>query len=423
MMRWTIGVLTCLCAATMVYGGDSWPDFRGPTHNGHADASQLPLTWSETQNVKWKTAIHGRAWSSPVVMGDQVWLTTATEDGRELFVVCVDLNTGKVLLDRKLFDVAEPQFAHHFNTYASPSPTIEPGRVYVTFGSPGTACLDTKTFEVIWQRTDFECNHFRGAGSSPVLFEDLLLMHFDGSDHQFVVGLDKKTGDTKWLTKRSIDYMDIDPKTGKPEADGDWRKAFSTPFVAEFDGKPVMLSLGSKALYAYDPRTGSELWRTEERTNHSGSSRPVVGGGLIYSPTGLPRPQLWAIRPGGSGVVNDTHVQWIVPRNVPQKPSILLVNDLLFMVDDGGIVTCLEAKTGKDVWRQRVKGKHSASPIYAAGRIYLFSEDGPVSVIEAGPTFKLLAENVLDEGFMASPAVIGRSLIIRTRTHLYRIEE
>jgi outer membrane protein assembly factor BamB len=245
-----------------------WPQFRGPDGTGHAPSADPPLSWAEGKNVRWKTAVHGRAWSSPVVLGDQVWMTTATEDGRELFAVALDRDSGKIVFDLKLFQVATPQYAHPFNTYASPTPVIEPGRVYVTFGSPGTAALDTKTGKVIWERRDLECNHYRGAGSSPILFGDLLLMHFDGSDHQYVVALDKRTGKTVWRTPRSIDFKDLGPD-GKPKAEGDYRKAFSTPHIVTVDGRPILVSLGGKATYGYDPRTGEELWRIEERGSHS----------------------------------------------------------------------------------------------------------------------------------------------------------
>jgi outer membrane protein assembly factor BamB len=339
-----------------------------------------------------------------------------------LFAVAVDRISGKILHDLKIFHVATPQFAHAFNTYASPTPVIEPGRVYVTFGSPGTAAIDTNTGKVIWERRDFECNHFRGAGSSPILFGDLLLMHFDGSDHQFLVALDKRTGKTVWRTERSIDFQDLGPD-GKPKADGDFRKAFSTPHIITVGGRPVMLSIGSKAFYAYDPRTGQELWKVIERGSHSASTRPVVGHGLVFVPTGFDASQLLAVRPDGSGDVTGTHVVWRAKGGVPQKPSVLLVGDQIFMVSDTGIATSLDAKTGDVVWKSRVDGTYSASPVAAAGRIYAFSEDGKTTVFEAAREFKVLAENFLEDGFMASPAIDGDAFILRTRTHLYRIEE
>ena len=196
------------------YVGDHWPQFLGPDGNGHSDALDLPLHWNERENVVWKTLIHDRGWSSPVILGSQVWLTTGTVDGRRLYALCLDRETGRVLKDLKLFDVAQPQYCHPFNSYASPTPVIEPGRIYVTFGSAGTACIDTRSFQVLWERRDIECNHFRGAGSSPILFQDLLIMNFDGSDHQFVVALDKRIGKTVWRTKRSIDFQDLDAPMG-----------------------------------------------------------------------------------------------------------------------------------------------------------------------------------------------------------------
>jgi hypothetical protein len=225
---------------------DSWPQFRGPGGRALSDAKGLPVTWSESRNVKWKTPIHGKAWSSPVILGDQVWVTTATEDGRELFAVCVDRESGKIVHDLKLFTVPAPQYADRFNSYGSPSPVIEPGRVYVTFGYAGTACLDTATGRVLWERRDIKVNHYRGPGSSPIVFRDLLIMHFDGSDAQFVIALDKQTGRTVWQTPRSVDFGDL-LADGKPIREGDFRKAFSTPFVAELDGRPALLSAASKA--------------------------------------------------------------------------------------------------------------------------------------------------------------------------------
>jgi outer membrane protein assembly factor BamB len=403
-------------------GAENWPQFRGPDGTGHSDARGLPLNWSETQNVVWKTPIHDRGWSSPVIYGKQIWLTSASKDGRELFVLCLDRDTGKILKDSKLFDVPQPQFIHPFNTPASPTPVIEEGRVYVTFGSAGTAAIDTKTFRVVWERRDIQCNHFRGAGSSPVLFRNLLLMHFDGSDIQFVMALDKRTGKTVWRTDRSIDFKDLD-KNGKPVADGDERKAFSTPHVQQIDGRWEMISLGAKAAYSYDPLTGKELWRLEERGQHSASTRPVLGHGMIYFPTGFSVGQLFAVRTGGQGLLTDSHVAWKVRRGVSNKPSILLVGDLIFMIGDTGIASCIDARTGEQVWQQRVGGEYSASPVYADGKLWFFAEDGKTTVLAPGRTFEKVAENRLDEGFLASPAIAGKAFYLRTRTHLYRIEQ
>ena len=405
-----------------LYAAENWPQFRGPEGTGHSDARRLPLQWSESKNVVWKTPIHDRGWSSPVIYGNQIWLTSASKDGRELYVLCIDRATGKIIKDWKLFDVAKPQFAHAFNTHASPTPVIENGRVYITFGAPGTAAIDTKTFRVLWERRDIECNHFRGAGSSPIIFRNLLLMHFDGSDYQFVVALDKNTGKTVWQTKRSIDFQDLD-QNGKPAAEGDLRKAFSTPHVARINGRWEMISLGAKAAYSYDPMTGKELWRVEERGQHSASTRPIVTDDLIFFPTGFSAGQLYAVRTGGKGLLTDSHVAWKVKRGVPNKPSLLLVDGLIYMIGDTGIASCLDAKTGEQVWQQRIGGEYSSSPVYADGRLWFFAEDGKTTVLKPGRVFEQVAENRLDDGFLASPAIAGKAFYLRTRTHLYRIEE
>ena len=415
-------LLFTLSQAPAPPGDSGWPQFRGPDGTGVAPTAKLPLSWAEGDKVKWKTAIHGRAWSSPVVLGNQIWVSTATPDGRDLSALAVDLASGKIVRDIKLFHVEQPQDNHEFNSYASPTPVMEPGRVYVTFGSAGTAALDTQSGKVLWERRDLECNHYRGAGSSPIIYRDLLIMHFDGSDQQYLVGLDKRTGKTVWKTARSIDFKDLG-RDGKPQAEGDLRKAFSTPHVTIVNGQPLLVSLGAKATYGYDPMTGREIWRLEERSAHSASTRPVFGHGLAFYPTGWSSSTLMAVRLDGSGDVTTTHVAWKLTRSVPYKPSILLLDDLIFMINDTGIASCVEAKTGTVVWTARVGGTFSASPIAAGGRIYMFSEEGRTTVIEAAREFKKLGESDLDDGFMASPAVVGNALILRTKTHLYRIEE
>lgn len=417
-MRLTHLLSTLLCSAALA---SNWPQFRGPNGDGHADTNQVPTTWSERQNVKWKTGIHGRAWSSPVVWGKQIWLSTASENARELFAVCVDAESGKILRDVKLFDVERPQFHHAFNSAGSPTPVIEDGRAYITFGSPGTACLDTQTGKMLWVRRDIACNHYRGAGSSPIVYRDLLIMNFDGSDAQFIIALDKKTGKTEWRKDRSIDFKDLGPD-GKPKSEGDFRKAFATPHVAEIDGKPLLISQGANAAYGYDPLTGEEFWRVEERTSHSAGTRPLVGHGLIFFPSGWSQGQLLAVKPGGRGDVTSTHVAWRVTKSVAKKPSLLLVDDLIYMFNDGGVASAIEARTGKEVWTERVGGNYSASPLFAGGNIYCFSEEGKATVLAPGREFKKVAENKLDAGFMASPAVTDNALILRTKTHLYRIE-
>jgi outer membrane protein assembly factor BamB len=398
-----------------------WPDYRGPNGDGVSDATGLPVTWSETKNVAWKTPIHGRAWSSPVLSEKRVWLTTATPDGKELYAVTIDRESGKIVRDLKLYDVAEPQFAHAFNTHASPSPLIDGDRVYIEFGSYGTACLREATGEILWSRRDINCNHFRGAGSSAIIWKDLLILSRDGSDAQYLTAVNKMTGETVWKTDRTTDFKDLD-KNGKPARDGDMRKCFSTPIVYQHDGEDRLFSPGAKAGFAYDLRSGKELW-TITYVSHSSSSRTIFGHGMLYVNTGFGKPDLLAVRPGGSGDVTKTHIAWKMTRGASKKPAPLLVGDDLVMVEDKGVVSRVNAKTGKLLWQERIGGNHSASPVLVDGRIYFFSEDGKTAVISAGSTFEKLAENKLPDGFMSSPAIGGKAFYLRTKAALYRIEK
>jgi outer membrane protein assembly factor BamB len=249
----------------------------------------------------------------------------------------------------------------------------------------------------------------------------LLVLNFDGSDRQYVVALDKLTGKTVWKTDRTMDFQDLDHETKRPKRAGEFRKAFSTPLITEAGGKPMLISLGSMALYGYEPDTGKELWRVESVGSHSGSARPVSGHGLVFSPIGYTA-GLWAVRPDGHGVVTGSHVVWKYDTVSQKRPSPVLVGPWLFLLDSAGVATCLEAKTGKILWKERLGGNHSASPLYANGKIYCFDESGRGTVIEASSTYRVFAVNRLDDGLMASPAVSGDALYLRTKKALYRLE-
>jgi outer membrane protein assembly factor BamB len=391
---------------------DVWPQFRGPNGAGLSRARGLPLHWSEKENIRWKTPIHGKGWSSPVILGEQIWLTTARPDGKELYGVCVNRQTGKLVYDILLFTDEKPAFCHAFNSYASPTPAIEEGRVYLHFGSAGTACVDTVSGKILWTRRDFPCDHWRGPGSSPVLFRDLLLLTFDGYDRQYIVALDKRTGATVWKKDRSIDYR---------TSNGDAKKAYATPTVIEVGGKPLLVSPAAAGTIAYDPSTGNEIWSVR----HGGmnvAQPPLYGDGLLYLCTGDGGFRLYSLKPDGHGDVTQSHVVWKHSKSVPSRCGPLFVGGLLFFNNEQGVVTCLEAKTGKEIWTERLKGRFSSSPLYAEGRLYFFSEEGPAYVVKASRTWKVLATNSLDDGFMASPAVAGTSLILRTKTQLYCVE-
>lgn len=424
-VRWCLFVL--LLSAKATFAQDAWPQFRGPTGDGLATVpgdSQtrgLPVRWSETENVAWKTAIPYQGWSTPVVMDGQVWLTTATPDGHDFFAICVDAATGEIRFNQRLFHADNPEpLGNPMNCYASPSPAIEPGRVYVHFGSYGTACLDTKTFEVLWKRDDLPCRHFRGPGSSAILFENLLVLTMDGVDVQYLIALDKATGRTVWKTDRTAEWNDLD-EDGKPRDEGDLRKAYSTPLVVDVNGTRQMLTVGAKAVYGYDPATGRELWKIKT-PGFSGAAMPIYGRGLAFMISGFGKTELMAIRPDGRGDVTDTHIVWKTGSMVPQTPSPVLVGDLFFMINDTGTVTCLEAASGKQVWRERMRGNFAASLLYGDGNIYCFSREGRATVFKAARQYELVSTNTMASGFMASPAVSGKALFLRTKEHLYRIE-
>lgn len=425
--RWQwVAVLAALSGAEMTFAQEGWPEFRGPHANGHvdggADATALPLHWSETENVVWKTAIPHRGWSTPVLLGNDVWLTAATEDGHEFFAIAVNATTGQIRINKKIFHCDNPEpLGNAVNCYASPTAVVEPGRVYVHFGSYGTACLEAANGDILWQRQDLPCRHYRGPGSSPILFENLLALTFDGVDVEYVAALDKASGETVWKTDRTTVWNDLDEQ-GKPKREGDMRKAFSTPLVIEAAGKTQMLSIGSSCAFSYDPRTGAELWRVS-LVGYTPATRPVYGDGLAFITSGRGKAELLAIRVDGEGDVTNTHVAWkFEGPDVPQEPSPILVDGLLFIVSNSGTVTCLEASSGAVVWSERIGGNYVTSPICSGGRLYFCSTQGKTVVLRAGRAFEVLAENALDEGFMASPAAVGKALFLRSKTHLYRIE-
>jgi outer membrane protein assembly factor BamB len=398
-----------------------WPQFRGPTGDGQVPGKTgLPLNWSETNNVIWKTEIPYRGWSTPAIRGEQVWLTTATLDGHDFFVYCLSVPTGTVLLQEKLFHAANPEpLGNSVNGYATPSPVIEEGRVFVHFGSYGTACLDTRTLKTLWRREDMPCRHYRGPSSSPVIHHDLLILTFDGADQQYLIALNKLTGQTVWKTNRSVAWND-ENVPGQMARDGDLRKAHSTPLIVSVGGRDILLSSGAKAAYAYDPETGKELWRVRHDC-WSAAPMPLYHDGLAFFITGSGKTELIAVRTGGSGDVTASHVEWRYDSMVAKTASPILVNGNIYMVSDDGMLTCVAALTGKQVWRSRISGTYAASPIHADGRLYFCNQQGKTTVVNPGPALDIVATNMLDIGLMASPAVAGSDLFLRTKTHVYRI--
>lgn len=393
----------------------NWPEWRGPTADGHCESTSLPIRWSETENVAWKQAIHDLGHSTPVVWGDQIWLTTAKEDGTVLYALCIDLNSGKVIRDIEVFRVDNPQQINPLNSYATPSPVIEEGRVYVHYGTFGTACIDTASGEVLWRRSDLNCDHMQGPASSPIVFEHLLIVTLEGTDKQFIAALDKTTGETVWLYNRPEEmYAGTKPV---------FRKSYQTPVIAVINGKPQLVSNGAMLVTGHEPRTGEEVWRVRYRDDSSISSI-IRGHGLLFVNTGGPPggSELWAIREGGTGDVTDSHVVWKMTVDPPHQSSPVLVGDLLYTVSDQGVLICMEATTGEQVWQQRLRGKFGASLLAAGDTIYVSNMKGTTTVFAAGREYRELAVNQLDGELWASPAVAGNALLLRTKTHLYRIE-
>ena len=403
---------------------DQWPEFRGPNGNGIVVGERgLPTTWSEEKNIAWKTKIDGKAWSSPVVWDDQIWITNSSADGKLMEGICINKKDGKIKYRLSLFsnETVEP-LGNNVNSYGSPSPVIEKDAVYIHFGSYGTTAIDTNSGEEIWKRTDLECRHFRGPGSSPIIFQDMLILTMDGVDFQYVIALDKKTGKTKWKTERSTKWDDVEPD-GKIRGDGDLRKAYTTPTFMKVSGKTIMISPGAKSCFAYNPINGKELWNITY-SGYSNASRAVIYKDNAIINSGYGKPHLISVKidPSAAGDISRTHINWDIFKRVPKRSSPIIVGDQLYMTTDEGILTCLDAKTGESNWSDRMPGHYSASPIFADGKLYFFSEMGHCYVIAPGGDYNLISKNKLDSGFMASPAISGKAIYARSKTHLYRIE-
>src|SRR5262245_33761775 len=399
-------LLTLLSAAR----GEDWTEFRGPGGQGHSTARNLPIEWSATRNIALKQSLPGQGWSSPVLYQGRIYLTTAVSEGSgsdlSLRALCLDAAEGKIQWDTEVFKVASSR-KHNKNSRASATPLIENERLYAHFGHYGTACLDLNG-KVLWRNTSLSYPPVHGNGGSPALVDDALIFSCDGESDPFVVALNKHTGKVLWKVSR---------KTGASKT-----FSFSTPLAITVKGQKQVISPGSGAVCAYDPKTGRELWRVRYGEGYSVIPRPVFGHELLFICTGFDRPTVIAVRPDGQGDVTDTHVVWTLARGAPNTPSPLLVGDELYLVSDAGIASCVDARTGKVHWQERVGGNYSASPVFADGRIYLQSEEGKGVVLKAGREFQKLAENPLNERSLASYAIGERALFVRTEDHLFRIE-
>jgi len=407
-----LGVAAVLLAGPLARG-ENWPEFRGPTGQGHA-AGPLPTEWGPDRNVAWKVPLPGEGWSSPVVWEGRLYLTAAvpapagTERTLSLRVLCLDAKTGKTLWDVEAVghpeaDVPKPQ---QKNGNASPTPIVDGKHVYVHFGHLGTACLDLDG-KVVWRNLDLKYRPVHGNGGSPILADDLLVFSIDGADKQMVVALDRATGKVRWQTDRKSEAVK--------------KFSFCTPLLIDAGGRKQIVSPGSDMVTAHDPKTGAELWRFRY-TGYSVVPRPVFGHGLVYFSTCYDSPTFFAVRPDGTGDVTATHKAWSLKAGAPHTPSPVLVGDELYLVSDRGVANCLDAKTGKAHWTERLDGAFSASPLVADGKVYFQSEEGVGYVVKVGTKYDLMAKNDLGERTLASYAAADGALFVRTAGHLYKIE-
>lgn len=393
-----------------------WPQFRGPTAEGHADpTADPPAEFGPTTNLAWRREVAGNGWSSPVVAGGRVYLTTAVPQGdgpkadQSLRALALDDKTGAVVWDVEVFKqdgVTAPPI-HSKNSHASPTPVIDADRLFVHFGHAGTACLSVKDGSPLWATRELKYRPVHGNGGSPALVGDKLIFSVDGTDRQEVVALDAGTGKVAWRTPREA-------SPGKPFS-------FGTPLVITVNGRQQLISPGSDVVMSLDPASGKELWRVKY-TGYSVVPRPVYANGLVFVCTSYDSPSLVAIRPDGSGDVTRTHVAWTQKKGAPHNPSPLAVGDALYTVADNGQLTCWDARSGKPRWTEGLGGGYSASPLYAGGRVYLLAEDGTATVFKPGAEYEPVGKVKLGERSLASPAADGKALYVRTAKAVYKFE-
>lgn len=408
------------CALAGAIDAADWTEFRGPAGDGNAGDQQLPVEWSEAKGVQWKVPIAGRGWSSPVVIDDQIWVTSATSDGKTLSAECRRLSDGERLWFSDAFAVALPREIHTFNSYASPTPLVDEEHAYLSFGSYGLVAVDRETFEVVWTRRDLPCNHWRGPGSSPIIQETpngrRIFQNYDGYDFQYVICLDAATGETIWRQYRPRHFG---------SDDGDRLKAYATPLLITAGGREQLVSPTSYAVFSYDPATGEELWRCRYE-QFSTAARPIFDGEFVYVTTGFGKGAVVAVDPTGSGDVTESHRKWVYEKTMPSKPSPVLHNGILFCLNDKGVLVTLSAETGEALSQMRLGGNYSASPLLGVGGdgqavVYLSDEAGKTLVVTAEADPKTVAENSLDSGVLASLVPVGGTLLLKTTSHLYRI--
>jgi outer membrane protein assembly factor BamB len=399
---------------------ENWPGFRGPGRQGISNEKDLPTQWSETSNIIWKTAIAGEGWSSPIVFGDSVFVTTATDEGASFRLLCLDRKTGTVLWDRQILR-QKPGHKQALNSYATSTPVTDGKNVYIVAFDGSIAAVSTEG-ETIWTNRDFEYYSEHGLGVSPILYKELLIVAFDPSssgadpklgwqkpwDKAVILALDKNTGKVCWEGKRGLSQI-----------------AHVSPQILSVNDEDQLVSSAGNVIQGFDPDTGERIW-TVSSPGEGVVPSVVVGEDLIFTASGFGDPAIRVVRTGGKGDITETHIAWESPDDVPKIPSMLYVRPYLYLVTEAGVAKCLKAATGEVIWRERVGDRFSTSPVWADGKIYFLSDKGTTTVIQEGAEFKVLAKNELssatgNETCKASPAVSQRNIFIRSEKNLFCI--
>ena len=411
----------CVCplAIASAQDAENWTRFRGPNGQGISKATGLPVTWSADDNIAWKIDIPGNGWSSPIVWNDRIFVTTATDGGKNCHVIALDRKTGNVLWDKVVF-TQESKHKHPKNSQATPTPVTDGETVFAAFGGGGFAAVDFGG-NVRWTNTELDFYSHHGMGTSPILYDNLLLLAVNPSnreepkklgwqdpwDKSYLLALDKKTGKERWRGKRGLS-----------------RIAHSTPAVMQVDGKDQIISPAGNVVQGFDPATGERIW-TITNDGEPCVPSPCIGDGLVYS-AAMPTGALQAVRPDGQGDCTKTHIVWEQKRNVPMMASFLYVKPCLYTCTDNGSFSCLDAATGEFLWQLRLGGSLNPSPLYADGKIYVLSEQGTTTVLKPSDDPKkpaeIIATNELGEQHVqASIAVAGKQLLLRTANQLWCI--
>lgn len=408
----------------------NWPNWRGPSGQGYSSDTQVPLTWSETENLLWKTELPGQGNSSPIVWGERLFLTAASHDGKERSVVCIRASDGKILWQKPAAQDPDPAKTHAWNGHASASCTTDGQHVYAFFGTPGLFCFDYDG-NLVWKHTFgiFTSKVNWGTAASPFLYEDVVIQNCDNDGAEglpsgvreteaapmALVALDRHTGKIRWQTPRNQG------------------RGFSTPrLITTPQGRTDLVLNGPLGVWAYDPKTGKEVWHCERKGDgdqnknqaHFGEPMPVSSQDAIFAPSGRPGP-FQAIRMGGTGDVTATNLVWEIIRGKSHRDvaSPILWGEHIYSADSKGFLTCYEAKNGQVVFDERIGSKALASPVAVRGKLLFLLDDGVTLVVEPGRKLKIAGKNKLGDGsqlaFGASPAIANGRLFLRSQTHLY----